>query len=264
MNPEGETKEVIIAVEALKVQEFARTIFRGVNHLLWPAVCVNCGESISETYGQLCRVCWEELLSCTGGDYCRRCGSEVSRYAVLDSGCGGCQGVEIHFDGIARSGFYDKALQRMILSFKLSGRLELDRVLGFMINSAFEGSGFNDEIDLLVPVPLHWTRRFGRGFNQSHILSKCITANGAKVNTELVRIRRTRTQTVMASAASRVRNVKDAFAVRYKHEFSGKSICLVDDIKTTGATLNECAKTLKEAGASKVYAVVLAVAGRGR
>ncbi len=66
----------------------------------------------------------------------------------------------------------------------------------------------------------------------------------------------------MASAAARARNVAGAFAVRKGHNFAGRKICLVDDIKTTGATLNECAKTLKEAGASKVFTLVLAVAGQ--
>jgi predicted amidophosphoribosyltransferase len=66
----------------------------------------------------------------------------------------------------------------------------------------------------------------------------------------------------MASPAARAKNVADAFAVRHGHNFTERRICLVDDIKTTGATLNECAKTLKQAGASKVFALVLAVAGQ--
>jgi len=66
----------------------------------------------------------------------------------------------------------------------------------------------------------------------------------------------------MASPASRAKNVAGAFAVRSRHKFADRKICLIDDIKTTGATLNECAKTLKQAGASKVFALVLAVAGQ--
>jgi predicted amidophosphoribosyltransferase len=66
----------------------------------------------------------------------------------------------------------------------------------------------------------------------------------------------------MASPAARAKNVAGAFAVRRRHQFTGRVLCLVDDIKTTGATLNECAKTLKDAGASKVFALVLAVAGQ--
>jgi competence protein ComFC len=66
----------------------------------------------------------------------------------------------------------------------------------------------------------------------------------------------------MPTPAARLKNVKGAFAVRYLHPFEGCRVCLVDDIKTTNATLNECAKMLKEAGASKVFALVLSVAGQ--
>jgi predicted amidophosphoribosyltransferase len=66
----------------------------------------------------------------------------------------------------------------------------------------------------------------------------------------------------MKNTTARVRNVAGAFAVRRGHDFTGRNICLVDDIKTTGATLNECSKTLKQAGAAKVFALVLAIAGQ--
>jgi ComF family protein len=149
----------------------------------------------------------------------------------------------------------------MILSFK-NGRTELKSMLSLLVDSAFAGSGFGNEIEVLVPVPLHWTRRLGRGFNQSLILAKGLKHRPLKIGTDLVRVRRTKRQPMTASAAARAANVAGAFAVRAGHEFSGRRVCLVDDIKTTGATLNECAKTLKQAAAAKVFALVLAVAGQ--
>ncbi|MHC4324902.1 MAG: ComF family protein [Planctomycetota bacterium] len=149
----------------------------------------------------------------------------------------------------------------MILSFK-NGRTELDSILGFLGNCALQGGGFNSDLELFVPVPLHWSRRLIRGYNQSHVLVRKLKHDTAKINTDLVRIRRTKAQPAMVSPAAREKNVAGAFAVRYRHKFKGRKICLVDDIKTTGATLNECAKTLKRAGALKVYALVLAVAGQ--
>jgi len=87
---------------------------QGLNHLLWPTVCISCGESIFETGGGgLCRGCWEELLGCTGGDYCRRCGRDVSRYALVEGACGQCVGKELTVDGIARAGVYGKSLKDM-------------------------------------------------------------------------------------------------------------------------------------------------------
>lgn len=169
--------------------------------------------------------------------------------------------MELHFDAIARAGIYTKAMQQMTLAFK-HGQTELDVVLAPLVDAALQGSGFYDGIDLLVPVPLHWTRRLARGYNQSHVLGKRLKHPTAQICTDLVRIRRTRVQPAVVTPAARARNVKGAFAVRADHRFGGKTVCLIDDIKTSGATLNECAQTLKEAGATNVYALVLAVAGQ--
>ena len=237
------------------------SVLQNFNALLWPAVCINCRQKTSENDNSLCTDCWDELLACTGADYCTRCGRDVSRYAVLEGACPDCQNKQINFDGIARSGIYDKSLRKMILSFK-NGKTELDMVLGFLVNSALRGSAFYDEIDLFVPVPIHWRRRLIRGYNQSLVLAKTLEHPSAVINTELVRMRYTKYQPAMASPASRARNVAGAFAVRRRHPFTGRVICLVDDIKTTGATLNECAKTLKQAGASKVFALTLSIAGQ--
>jgi len=238
---------------------FAR---QSLHQLFWPAVCINCGESICESDQSLCPDCWGQILACTGADYCRRCGRDASRYALVEGACADCQGKEIYFDQIARSGVYGEALQKMILAFKLSGRTELDSILGYLANSALEGSGFYNEIEFFVPVPLHWSRRLVRGYNQSQIVTRRLEHPTARINTSLVRIRRTKSQTTMASPASRAANVAGAFAVRYGHNIADRVLCLVDDIKTSGATLNECAKTLKQAGAAKVFALVLAVAGQ--
>jgi ComF family protein len=248
-------------VETVKLKRIVSFGLQSFNQLLWPAVCANCRESVYEADKTLCQDCWGELMSCAGSDYCRRCGRDVSKYGLVGGACGDCQGKEIYFDEIARSGVYGGALSKMVLSFK-KGRTELDTMLGFLANSALEGGGFAGAIEFLVPVPLHWSRRLFRGYNQSLVLAKQLKHPKAKINTELVRIRRTKIQPVMVSDASRARNVAGAFAVRRGHRFSGRSVCLVDDIKTSGATLNECAKTLKEAGASQVFALVLAVAGQ--
>ena len=236
-------------------------ILQSLNQLLWPPVCINCHDSICETDKNLCENCWNHLLACTGADYCRRCGRNASKYAQLDGVCPNCQGKEINFDQITRSGVYNKSLQKMILSFK-NGQTELDTVLVFLADAALQGSGFVDDIELFVPVPLHWSRQLARGYNQSYLLVKKLKNSADKIGTDLVRIRRTKSQPAMASPSARAKNVAGAFAVRYSHNFTGRKICLVDDIKTTGATLNECAKTLKQAGASKVFALVLAIAGQ--
>ena len=248
-------------MDKVKVKQAAVFSLQGLNQLLWPAVCIHCRESICETDRSLCEDCWDELLDCTGGDYCPRCGRDVSRYAILGGVCPDCRGKEIYFDEIARSGVYAKSLQEMILSFK-NGQTELDSTLGFLADSALQGSSFINAIEFFVPVPLHWSRRLARGYNQALVITRSLKHPTVKISTDLVRIRRTRYQPTMASAAARARNVAGAFAIRRGNNLAGRNLCLVDDIKTTGATLNECAKMLKQAGASKVFALVLAVAGQ--
>jgi len=243
------------------VKQHITFALQSFNQLLWPTVCINCRQSISETDNKLCKNCWDRLVVCTGADYCRRCGRDVGRFAMLAGACPDCQGKEVRFDSIARAGVYDQTLRKMILAFK-NGGTELDSVLGFLANSALQGSDFSNDVELFVPVPLHWSRRLFRGYNQSYVLAGKLTHPTAKISTDLLRNRRTKAQPAMVSPAARKKNVAGAFAVRYRHKFDGRRICLVDDIKTTGATLNECAKTLKQAGASKVFALVLAVAGQ--
>jgi len=138
---------------------------QSIRHLFWPAVCINCKDSICETYSDLCKNCWDQLIISTGNDYCTRCGRDASIAGIINDTCPDCQGKKIYFDKIARSGFYDKTLQEMILAFK-NGKSELDSTLGFLANSALQGSSFTKEIDFFIPVPLHWARRLARGYNQ--------------------------------------------------------------------------------------------------
>ena len=232
----------------------------GLGQLLWPAKCI-CGRHSVEKGSCLCGDCWDGLTSVCSADYCRRCGRDVSPYVASEGICPNCKDDEIHFDGIVRAGRYAESLRKMILAFK-NDKTELGSVMLWLGDTALQTSTFYQEIDFFVPVPLHWRRRFNRGYNQSYLLAQGLKHPSAKISTDLVRIRYTKPQSEMLTSAARIKNVKDAFAVRYRHPFEGHKLCLVDDIKTTNATINECSKTLKEAGASKVFALVLSVAGQ--
>jgi ComF family protein len=244
-----------------RARRLSLSTWQGLNHLLWPAVCAVCNAAISDTDNDLCPKCWNELLTCTAGDYCPRCGRDASRYGLVGGACAACRNEEVHFDGLARAGIYADALQRLILAFK-HDHSELVVTLASLADAALQGSRFHDAIDLFVPVPLHWTRRLLRGYNQSHLIAKRLRYPHVRVSTDLVRVRRTQPQPQAATPTARARNVAGAFFVRHRHGFGDRTICLVDDIKTSGATLSECAKALKEAGAVRVYALVLAVAGQ--
>lgn len=202
------------------------------------------------------------MASC-GGDYCPRCGRQASRYSRIDNQCGQCQDRSIAFDGIARAGVYRDTLRSLVLSMKFQDRSELAVPLVRILNAALVSAPFVDGIDCFVPVPLHWRRRLSRGFNQSRLLAEGLFHRSATINTDLVRIRNTAAQWSL-DPVQRRRNVRGAFAVRKNHKFSGKRVCMVDDITTSNATLNECAEVLRQAGADKVYALVVAVAMQDR
>ncbi len=237
--------------------------WQGLNHLLWPARCLNCGQRRRESDQWLCRTCWNDLLWCTSGTCCPACGRDVSPYGLVDGRCSDCLAGETRLDGMARCGVYDKALRDMILAFK-NGRTEMDVVFSLLANSAFAASPFYERVELLTPVPLHWSRRLRRGYNQAMVVACRLRHPRAKVCGAVARIRRTAVQPSMTSPHGRARNVAGAFEVRNPSRVTGRSICLVDDVKTTGATLNECARVLKQAGAAEVFALVLAVAGQAR
>jgi ComF family protein len=164
---------------------------------------------------------------------------------------------------MVRVGVYDKRFHEMVLSFK-KGATELRHILVPLADCALKGSAFYSEIEVFVPVPLHWTRRLVRGYNQAAVLARGLTHPTARVFQALSRVRATRIQPTMASLAQRRRNVHKAFAVKRPRQTAGRCVCLIDDITTSGATLHECAKALKQAGARQVYALVLAKAGHGR
>lgn len=234
-------------------------LIEGLSHLFWPGQCLVCQHSICPEDNHLCTLCWQNLSKAVASDYCRRCGRDVSPFAIINRRCGFCQDKKFQFDGIVRAGAYESTLRSLILAFKFSEKTELLTRLSPMLKQTVAAGEFYDEIDIITPVPLHWRRKLWRGFNQSYLLAGSLDFHDVGISTDLVRIRNTAQQWDLTPPERR-KNVKGAFAVRKGHPFAGKTVLLVDDITTSSATLNECAKTLKQAGADKVYTAVLATA----
>jgi ComF family protein len=244
-----------------RVLNSAGSFLKNFQQIAWQNYCRLCNAAICEDDKHFCSNCWQDLGFCIVDSYCLRCGKEMSVFGRLPDGCADCRQENFHFDSIACAGIYRPPLSSLIVKFKLADRTYLLEPLLNLAQQAITRSNFPESADFVVPVPLHWRRRFQRGFNQSALIARGLNLGNAKFNTDLVRVRYTQQQAELTVAARR-RNVEGAFAVRKGHNFQGKNVCLVDDIKTTGATLNECAKVLKGAGAKKVFAFVLAVAGQ--
>jgi ComF family protein len=244
-----------------RILNSAGKIFAGLRQIAWQNYCRLCNEAICEDDEYFCSDCWQNLAFCIVDSFCFRCGKELSAYGRMSDGCPDCRHINFQFDSIACAGIYKPPLSNLIVKFKLADKTYLLEPLLNLAKDAAVRSNFSQSVDFLVPVPLHWRRRFHRGFNQSALIAKGLKIGNARYNTDLVRIRYTKEQGLL-SAYERHKNIEGAFAVRRGHNFKGKNICLIDDVKTTGATLNECAKVLKDAGANKVFALVLAVAGQ--
>jgi ComF family protein len=149
-------------------------------------------------------------------------------------------------------GTYDGPLRSILQAFKYDRRRSLAPPLGRLMQ--LRGAAVLADADCVVPVPLHWRRRWRRGFNQALDLARQL---GVPVRCALRRRRHTRTQTDLPADA-RFRNVRDAFVLARRARISGLRVVLVDDVSTTGATLEACARVLVAAGAAEVRTLTAA------
>jgi len=149
-------------------------------------------------------------------------------------------------------------LDKIIHYFKYRRQQKIGRILGMGMATVLKYDFFLKDSDLITPVPLFWWKRLRRGYNQSLILARIIQQECAiPVQNVLVRTRPTKTQTRLTEN-KRKENVRGAFKVK-NGGVAGKKILLVDDVMTTGATIRECSRVLKEAGAERVYSLVAAI-----
>lgn len=220
--------------------------------LILPIECLGCGKE--GTY--LCSHCLE-TIPLTNKFICPNC----QRPSKNGATCQDCQN-KTYLDGLIFAVDYKNPLiRKSFIKLKYSFVKELIYLLAKPLVKLFENTGLNQTInpDLVIPIPLHKERFLYRGFNQSEILARilCQKFSWQLSNGILKKIKSTRSQTELKSQ-ERQTNIKDAFKVIDPKSIKNKNIVLIDDIFTTGATLEEAAKTLKRAGAKTVWAITLA------
>ena len=222
-----------------------------------PPLCPSCREPLGDGAG-LCAACWSKL-SLIEPPYCARLGIPftydpgpglLSMEAIADPPAYDRARAAVRYDEIARS---------LVIGFKYGDRLDLAPMLGQWMARA--GRELLADADALMPVPLHWRRLWARRFNQSAALAGAISGiSGVPVlHGALKRVRAT-PQQVGLSKEQRADNVQGAFRVpaEYKAEIAGRRLVLVDDVLTSGATVDTCARALLRAGAAHVDVLVFA------
>ena len=242
----------------LSAEGIARRGLRAALDTIFPPLCMSCRVRLTDPHS-LCAACWS-AISFIDGPTCVRCGVPFDIDPGGDTVCGPCYAKPHYFDRATALFRYDEASKPLILRFKHGDRL--DQAPAFARWLERSGGLLIAETDLIVPVPLHRSRLWKRRYNQAAVLAEGVARLCKRAHDPLVleRKRRTASQGEMPSAKARRRNVLGAFRVRPEkvERVKSRSILLVDDVFTTGATLDACARALKRAGASRVNALTLA------
>jgi ComF family protein len=227
--------------------------------------CASCDELLDAPLaGAVCEACWRAIRTMSP-PVCDRCGDPLPAWRAISrehACCPRCRRTARAIDRGRAIGEYDGTLRRIIHALKYDGRRSLAPGLAALMRRA--GTDLLAGADWVVPVPLHWRRQHTRGFNQARDLARRLEL---PVLDALERIRHTPPQ-IDLPAPRRHANVRDAFAVRRRRlrwgrtsvpsRLRGACVVLVDDVSTTGATLDACARVLKRAGAREVRALTAA------
>jgi competence protein ComFC len=238
--------------------------------LLLPSHCRCCEQPLESLHSvPVCEACWSQVQPFAGLE-CAQCGLFLpSALSLHDTPlCGFCRRESFQFAQARSFGWYDGVLSDLIRRFKYDSWFPLARPLARCLRETAGRFAAPGEpairFDLILPVPLHRNRQRSRGYNQSQLLADELSAllKVPLAGKDCVRVRDTRPQTGLRGAERR-KNVRGAFAVPRPERVRGASVLLIDDVLTTGATLDACAAALRQAGAGEVRALTLARARPG-
>ncbi len=231
-------------------------IAKNLSNLLYPLHCAACKNALDALNSSgLCSYC-ENRIKRNPKPYCSLCGRSIQSCGRL---CAECERYGFAFDRAWSACLYEGALKELIHLFKYKGRLNLSGILcGKVIAFIKDNREIIDGIDTITFVPLYNAWLNQREYNQSGILAAAISREfGVNISKALEKKHKTRRQNEL-SKEERSTNLLGLFRVKDASAFPGARVLLIDDVMTTGATLNECAKCLKSAGAAEVRCLTLA------
>ncbi len=216
--------------------------------------CLLCAKELnSNTLYCLCDDCMNNLPF-NNGKTCLRCDEPITS---MSNYCTNCKNVVPYYKHNRSVFLYQGVIKKMIRQLKFDNKKYYANTLSNFIASEYVK--LNKDFDIIIPVPLHPDRYKTRGYNQSELLCETLKEK-LKLNVNsslLIKIKSTGNQANL-NKHDREKNLKDSFKVTDKSKVKGKTILLVDDVITTGSTVNECARTLLNAGAKEVCSLTLA------
>lgn len=233
-------------------------VLYGALDLVLPPRCLGCGEGV-EAPGRLCPVCWRRLTF-LAPPQCRLCGYPLPHALPAEPLCGACSADPPAYDRARAALRYDDGSRGLILAFKHADRTDTAPAFGRWLTRA--GAELLADADLITPVPLHRWRLLKRGYNQAAILAQAVAREaGVALLPDLVqRVRATASQQGLGGRARLENITSGAFRIHpwHRKRVEGARILLIDDVLTTGATIEACARVLRRAGAVQVDALTLA------
>ena len=234
-------------------------ILNDLLNFIFPPECIVCENRLVDDERYFCATC-RNLADDILFPVCPECRTEVTD---LRTGCRNCKGTN-PISVLWTCGTFDQFYRPVVHGIKYEGLLPLVSMMSEIIFSRLTETLGSSFIDAIVPVPLHWTRLRERGFNQSEQIADELgrQLDQPVLSNALKRVKKTLDQTGL-SAQARIENMKGAFKIKDAGAVAGKRILLIDDVTTTGATLNEAAGELRRAGCRNVFAAVIAMASYG-
>lgn len=239
-----------------------RQLLTALLDVILPPLCHICHTFIPNAGTlHICPAC-RDLLPLVSSPLCPVCGIPFVGVG-RDHRCGSCTTHPPHFDAAHASFLYEGAIRDLIHSFKYNRITHLRYPLALLTLEGLNAAVSEHTPHFIIPVPLHRSRLRQRGFNQAVLIGSELSRRLSlqMLPDALVRVRQTEPQ-IELTAAERRLNVKGAFSVKRAAMIKGKRILLLDDVMTTGSTMDECAKELKNAGADLVIAVTAARTAR--
>jgi ComF family protein len=225
---------------------------------LLPPQCPCCGKFLEEGQQGICPDCLSEILWIEP-PFCSVCGIPFLSNKAESHPCGACISKRKYFTMARALGGYDGSLREAIHRWKYEGKTYLSHSFGKWMAEGLNRYWDSNLFDLLIPIPLHKRRLRERGFNQAFLLVKELNyRTGIPYQKRILQKKRPTIPQVNLSSTEREKGVRGAFIITGREELEGKSILLVDDVYTTGATVNECSKVLLAGGAKRVDVLTLA------